>query len=312
MGTHWSVALAQPLDARHAACLTGLVQARLDDLCDQMSHWQPDSLISRINRSEPGWYALPEDFFRVMQTALDLAQSTRGTYDPTLGALSSLWGFGPTTIPLAKLPPLPESCTRAVQRSGWLHTALNHQHRALWQPGGMEFDLSSIAKGYGVDQIADLLNAQGMTDYLVEIGGELKAQGFNSRHEPWRIQIELPPINRSGQAVTPETGFPTSLRDAALATSGNYRRTYTTPEGRFCHTLDPFTGQPVQHALLSVTVVDTTCMMADALATALLVMGPERGKQYARTHHVAALFIHDPAGNDTPIEWTPEFEYRAH
>ena len=145
--------------------------------------------------------------------------------------------------------------------------------------------LSAIAKGYGVDRVAALLDTAGVEDYLVEIGGELLARGRNARGEPWRIAVERPdPAGRTVQQVV-------SLTDAALATSGDYRNFFEAEGTRYSHTIDPATGRPVTHDLASVTVLGAAAMHADAHATALLVMGVDRGLQFARTAGLAALFI---------------------
>lgn len=309
MGTEWTVTVVPELPIEQEYLLRRAIQACLDDLCDQMSHWQSDSLISRINQAETGWYALPDDFFQVLYAGLELAKATQGAYDPTLGELSNLWGFGPEHA--HSLPPAAELCSAAVMRSGWQRTELSITHQAIWQPGGLQFDLSSIAKGYAVDKIAKLLDSQAIEHYLIEIGGEVKAKGCNASEQAWRVHIELPQKNvlASANNAQPQC-FPATVSNHAMATSGNYRREYSRNGAQYCHTLDPTTGQPVHHALRSVTVIHERCVMADALATALLVMGPQAAMRYALAHDIAALFMQE---QDTggQIDWTPRFQELA-
>lgn len=306
MGTTWTVVLADRPGAGRLAMLREQVHACLDDLCNQMSHWQPDSLISRINCAEAGWYALPGDFFHVLSAAMALAESTAGAFDPTIGVLAALWGFGPGASG-TRLPPPDAACQAALAGGGWQRTQLNAQHRAVWQPGGLHFDLSSIAKGYAVDRLAQLLHAQGLHDYLVEIGGEIRAGGTGPGTRPWSVRVETPAAARQTG-----DGMMIRLENQAVATSGNYRQWRSAGGQRFGHTLDPRTGEPAAHALQAVTVLHDSAMMADALATALMVLGPEAGLAFARQHRLAAVFMCEQPGDDTGhIVWTPEFEARA-
>ncbi|MGE4370410.1 MAG: FAD:protein FMN transferase [Burkholderiaceae bacterium] len=306
MGTTWRVVLAGRPDAAQLAMLREKVLACLDDLCNQMSHWQPDSLISRINRAEAGWYAVPDDAFHVLSAAMTLAESTAGAFDPTIGELAVLWGFGPGAGG-TRLPPDEAACRIALACGGWQRTQLNPQHRAIWQPGGLHFDLSSIAKGYAVDRLTQLLHTEGLHHHLVEIGGEVRACGTNPRGSPWRVAVETPSGSQQGNA-----GMTIRLTNQAVASSGNYRQ-WRSADGRwFGHTLDPRTGRPATHTLQAVSVLHDSAMMADALATTLMVLGPEAGPAYARQRQLAAVFMCEQPDDDTGhIFWTPEFEARA-
>src|SRR5690606_1096182 len=137
----------------------------------------------------------PEQLFTVLSCALDTARRSKGTYDPTLGGLVDLWGFGP------KGPrpdgPAPSAIATALKYSGWEQTQLDHTHRGVWQPGALQFDLSSIAKGYGVDEIARVLDEYGLKHYLAELGGELRGKGLNAFNKPWQVDIEIPAANRA-------------------------------------------------------------------------------------------------------------------
>ena len=175
--------------------------------------------------------------------------------------------------------------------------ALHPAHRGVWQPGGLQFDLSSIAKGFGVDEIARVLNIQGCPHYLIELGGELAAQGLAPDGYPWRLHIDL-------------AGLPINLVNQAVATSGDYQRWFAYQGKRYAHTLDARTGQPVQHNLASVTVLHDHCVMADAWATALLCLGPEHGPAMAEKHGLAALFL-ERENEDLKAWHTTPFGHRA-
>ncbi|GLK96695.1 FAD:protein FMN transferase [Achromobacter xylosoxidans] len=281
MGTTWSARLALPrgrteAEARHA------IQAALDDVVAQMSTWEPDSDITRYNRAATGWQTLPAGFFHVLSHALALAEDSGGAYDPTVGPLVNAWGFGPHQR--AFEPPSPSAIEAARTRCGWRRVQLDAQHQAALQPGGAYLDLSSIAKGYGVDRAAMALDALGITQYLVEVGGELRARGKRPDGQPWRVAIEVPDASDDHALALP-------LRDHSIATSGDYRRHAGNGDERYAHTIDPRTGLPVRNNLASVTVLHPGCMEADALATALTVLGEEEGLAYARRHELAALFI---------------------
>lgn len=276
------------------------MQHTLDNIVDQMSTWEADSIISTLNRAEPDWYQLPPAFFHVLHQALELAAQTGGAYDPTLGRLTGLWGFGPSG-PIEN-PPTQEKIDSELALSGWHRTALNHEHKGVWQPGGLQFDLSSIAKGYGVDEIARVLDEHSIQHYLAELGGELKVRGLNPRGTRWEVDIEAP--DQKGD------NLPVLLTDCALATSGDYRRCFSHDGQRYAHTLDPRTGKPLQQTLESVSVVHPQCLMADGLATALLCLGAEKGLAYARRHRIAALFMYRHE-QGLVVELTDEFKSLA-
>ena len=288
MGTTWSVKVAAP-GAQRDALVAG-VTARLDALVDEMSAWEPASALSRFNRAAPGSdHLLSPDLCAVLAHALALARETDGAYDPTVGALAVLWGFGPDAAARAA-PPARAEIDAARARVGWRKLAFDPSTCHAWQPGGVLVDVSSLGPGYAVDQIAALLDAAGIGSYLVELGGEMRARGARPDGQPWRIAVERPG-NPAAQDVI------LALRDAALGSSGGYRSGFTHEGRRYSHTLDPRTGEPVQHALAAVTVVAETALAADALAAALLVQGPEAGFDFAQAHGVAAVFtVRDGTG----------------
>jgi len=300
MGTTWSARMALPAGVADAAA-RGAIQAALDDVVAQMSTWEADSDISRYNRAASGWQTLPAEFFHVLRHALMLAQDSGAAYDPTVGPLVNAWGFGPHQR--AFEPPSPAAVQTARDRCGWQRVPLDEDRRAAWQPGGVYLDLSSIAKGFGVDRAALALDVLGITDYLVEVGGELRARGKRPDGQPWRVAIEVPDASDDHALALP-------LKNCSIATSGDYRRHAGDGDARYAHTIDPRTGQPVRNAVASVTVLHPVCMQADALATVLTVLGDTDGLAYARRHGLAALFI--LRGEDAwRVVATPQFEALA-
>ena len=314
MGTTWSVRVAGPwqdpwpttagpASADNAqAVLTQALQATLSDIIEQMSHWESDSLLSQINHAPTGWYQVPQAFFTVVSCALEVAKATQGAYDPTVGELVALWGFGPYGQP-GNIPQA-QALQAARERAGWQRLQLNHEHRGVWQPGGLTLDFSSIAKGYGVDAMAQTLEDHGIAHYMVELGGELRVKGHNPDKQAWRLIVEAP------DAQSAQGGLPISLSNQAIATSGDYRRFFTVDGQRYAHTLNARTGWALQNNLASVSVVHPQCMVADALSTALLCMGLHEGMAYAHANHLAALFM-VREGNELAVEWTPKFEQLA-
>lgn len=271
MGTQWRVRLVLPPGCDPAGVRTAIVD-RLASLVREMSHWSAQSLLCRYNASPPGsWTALPPDFAHVMARGLHIAALTDGAFDPAMGRLVDLWGFGPH--PIAALPG--EAAVAAAHaRSGWRRLAFAPPW--LHQPGGVSLDLSGIAKGHAVDAIADLLATHGIDHALVEIGGELVGRGIRPDREPWWVDLEPPP----------DTDLPPlriALHGLAVATSGDYRRG--------AHTLDPRTGRPTTNGVVSASVIARTALAADAWATALTVLGPVEGMAHATRHAIAARIV---------------------
>src|SRR5690606_38614101 len=253
----WTTSTVQVACEEDPPQLERLVQAALQRVIAQMSSWEPDSDLSRFNRASPGtWRMLPPECLEVLSCALSFAESTQGAYDPSIGALTNLWGFGPagprTTRPAAR------EIDAARARTGWQQIKLARDERRLYQPGGIELDLSSIAKGFAVDQVGRALETRGITHYLVEIGGELRRSGCKPDGTPWWVEIE--PLEPS------QTRTLVALHELSIATSGDYRRYFERDGVRYSHTLDPRTGAPVRNDLAAVTVLAPQCMHADALA----------------------------------------------
>lgn len=285
MGTSWSVQVPRPPAGLDDAALYASITAVLAEVNERMSTYQADSELSRFNAAETtDWFPVSAELVRLADTALAVSTLTDGAFDVTVGPLVNLWGFGPE-VKAEQLPTRAE-IDAALARVGWdlLHTraeppALRKDRTDLY------VDLSAIAKGHGVDRMAQVLEDAGITDYLVEIGGELRGRGRNAEGEPWRIAIERPDAGR--RAVLRVL----ALTDLGMATSGDYRNFFELDGERYSHTIDPATGRPVDHQLASVTVLAKRCAEADAWATALLVLGPERGMTLANDRGLIALFV---------------------
>jgi thiamine biosynthesis lipoprotein len=292
MGTTWSVKLVAPPTASPAA-LTARIQNELDQVTAQMSPWAPDSDLSRFNRAAAGtWTILPSQFAQVLRAAIDVATASAGAFDPTLGALTDLWGFGPR--PFSGAPPSRAEALAAHQPDHWRQVVLEGD--ALVQPGGLTLDLNGIAKGFAVDHVAAALDRAGVRSYLVEVGGELRGTGAKPDGQPWWVELERPPIAHDGAASeNPRTLA--ALHDLSCATSGDYRRFFDHAGRRYAHTLDPASAAPTDNGVVSVTVLHPSCMLADAWATALTVLGPEAGSALATKLDLAALILsHGPNG----------------
>lgn len=287
MGTSWSVRVV----GGAAAALRPAIEDLLARLVADLSHWEPSSALCRFNRALTGsWQDLPPALAEILGVALGIAERTGGAFDPTLGALVDLWGFGPPG-PVGA-PPEPEALARARARSGWHRLRLDRAGCRALQPGGLQLDLSGIAKGYAVDRLSALLAASGRPDHLVEIGGELRGSGLKPDGQPWWVALEAPAA-RDAQVVA-------ALHGSSLATSGEYRRNFVHAGRRFGHTLGGHDSEPISNGLIAVTVLHPSCMQADAYATALLALGPQRGPALAAEMDLAARFVlsHEHGGSE--------------
>ncbi|QWT20499.1 FAD:protein FMN transferase [Bacillus sp. NP157] len=289
MGTTWSVNAVLPPKVEDAAVERG-IQAEVDRVVAQMSTYEADSDLSRFNRAPAGtWQVLPPEFYTVLRYALSLARDSGGAYDPTVGPLVNLWGFGPDKRPHDA--PDANAIAAAKARVGWARVTLDDAGHRAFQPGGVYVDLSSVAKGFGVDQVARFLDRAGVHDYLVEIGGELRAHGRKPDGTPWHVGIETPGAASGAVDNVDEIGRIVSLRDQAIATSGDYRHFFETGGKFYSHHIDPRTGYPVTHTVASVSIIADDCMHADSLGTTMTVLGPDEGMAYAKRHGVAVLFV---------------------
>ncbi|TVQ84432.1 MAG: FAD:protein FMN transferase [Chromatiaceae bacterium] len=303
MGTSYSVQIVTPPPALDAAKLQRQVNDLLEQINASMSTWRPDSELSRFNANpSTDWVAVSPDLAAVVASAQSVSVASDGAFDITVGPLVALWGFGPSADPgqTPETVPAPAAIAAARARTGFRQLAVRTDPPALRKARpDLYLDLSGIAKGHGVDRVAALLASLGLGDFLVEIGGELVGRGVNARGEPWRIAIERPdpgPTRRPLQVLP--------LNGRGLATSGDYRNFFEHDGVRYTHSIDPASGRPVAHQLASVTVVANSAELADAWATALLVLGPERGPEMARAQDLAALFLIRTEGADYRVEST--------
>lgn len=284
MGTTWTVRYVNTNQSAPAAVQT-LIQRELDLVVAQMSTWQPDSNLSLFNTAAANtWHALPDAFFQVLECALTIAAETDGAFDPTIGAVVNVWGFGPDGQRTS--PPSQAEVEAVHANTGWQKLQLDKLARRVLQPGNLYVDFSGIAKGYSVDLIARTLEAAGIDNYLVEVGGELLGAGIKPDGQPWWVALESSPsVIQAAESIV-------ALHGLAIATSGDYRRYFDYQGKHYAHTIDPRTGFPIDrtsNALVSVSVLHAECMVADALATAFTVMGTPAALAYAEQHDIAVL-----------------------
>jgi len=305
MGTGWTARLGAPLPAP-LPVLRGEIEAQLEVVNAELSTWRDDSIISRYNRAPAGTtFELPPGFAAVLSAALALARDTGGAYDPSIGPLVNLWGFGPDGT--RKTPPSPAAIAEARARVGWQRLGFEPGSRRIVQPGGLYLDLSSIAKGHGIDQVVEHLRTLGLRSAMFDIGGDLRVIGQRPDGQPWQIGIERPVEGR--REVHGVVAMPT---DQALATSGSYRSFFRDGGRRYPHLIDPRIAAPVAHRLVSASVLHATCTEADGLATALSVIGPEEGMAFARERGLAVLLLvaddsENPAAERVVEYTTPAF-----
>jgi thiamine biosynthesis lipoprotein len=283
MGTTWSVRYVGSAASRQT--LSRAIPLALGRVITQMSPWEEHSDISRFNRRPANeWQALPPELFKVMASALRVARESDGAYDPTLGALIDLWGFGPSGPRTA--PPTSEAIAEHHHARGSQQLDLDTGGRRMRGAGGGSIDLCGIAKGFAVDLVAETLHEHGIHHALVEIGGELRGHGVKPDDSPWWVEIDWP----ARAAAGPTPPMLVALHDLAIATSG-CERGFTHGARHFSHTLDPRTGWPIANGMITATVLHRSCMEADAYATALMVLGPDAAIDFAIAHSLAALIL---------------------
>lgn len=281
MGVTWSLRARAPAGVGDAA-LSAAVQGVCDAVVAQMSTWEPDSDISRYNRAAAGrWVEAPEHLMTVLRAAMDVAELSGGAFDPTVGPIVDLWGFGPAGAVAAE--PAPDALRATA--IGWRGVRIDAEHRRIYQPGGLALDLSAIAKGFAVDLAGAALEMLGVRDYLLEIGGELKGGGVKGDGEPWWVEIEPPP-----ESDLAEPPILVALHGLSIATSGDWRRTWSAGGRRYSHTVDPAIRAPVDGGVAAVSVLHAACMQADALCTVLTVLGPG-AEDFARRYGIAAQIV---------------------
>lgn len=289
MGTFWSVRAVLPATLSLATRVND-IQSVLDLVDGQMSTYKPTSALSRFNAAPAGtWHVLPAECFTVVRHALQVARDSQGAYDPTIGPLVNLWGFGPDAS--RRAPPSAEAIQAARERTGWSRITLDEVTHSVYQPGGIYLDLSSVAKGYSVDLLGRHLDAMDIDAWLVDVGGEMKGKGRKPDGSPWRIGIERPGAAAGAVQHMDQLSQVVCLTGRAIATSGDYRRRFEVDGVTYSHHIDPRTGWPVPHSVASVSVLADEAMHADPLGTLMTVLGPERGMAYAKERGLAVMFI---------------------
>jgi thiamine biosynthesis lipoprotein len=279
MGSRWSVLIDDyGADPR----LQARFQSAVDEVEAQMSTWKPDSALMRLNAAPlDTWVPLPDRLMTVLDAGLAISRQTGGAFELNVGDAVRAWGFGPDAIDLGAI--------RAASGAGRVPAsealALDQVNGRARKSAPVALDLSGIAKGYGVDRLAETAAQLGLTHALCTIDGEVRAIGTRRTGRPWAVGIEMPDDTAAGQHSV------LALEDMAVATSGDYRHFVTVGTTRLSHTIDPRRGAPLVTSPASVTVLSRSCMLADAMATALMVMGDGLGPNFATDHAISVLFL---------------------
>jgi len=260
------------------------IHGLLKDINMKMSTWISDSEISLFNKADRDkWVGISGETALVLSAALKISDLTSGSFDITIGPLINLWGFGPDRRPVRV--PSEEDIKTAKEITGYKKLSLRSSPpSAKKEASELYCDLSGIAKGYGVDSVAVFLDSKGFYNYLVEIGGEISVRGNNGKGEEWRLGVLSPDGLNSIKKII-------KIGDKAMATSGDYHNYFEKKGVRYSHIIDPETGRPIAHKLVSVTVIMDNCMEADALATGITVMGPEKGYEFAVKNSIPIYMI---------------------
>lgn len=304
MGTSYTVELATPIDDALRTRLADLIEVELAAINLAMSTYDPRSELSQFNsREDLHWAPASQGLLQVLDSASRISASSQGAFDVTVGPLVDLWGFGPQ-YGLRRVPD-DEVIERVRESVGYRHVQIDPSAGAIRKRHGRtQIDLSAIAKGYGVDRVAMILDREGVRDYLVEIGGELRAKG-TAMGRPWQVGIERPVEGRHvvGEIV--------ALENRAIATSGTSENFFEQDGHHYPHIIDPKTGRPVECPPLAVSVVADTTMEADAWATAMVVLGTERGYALAQARGLPVLFV-TASGPTFDVRVTDAFRSHLH
>ena len=283
MGTWYHIKVVKAAERVSTGELRELTEEALRQVNQMMSTYIPDSELMRLNDSPLNtWIDVSEPLFTVLTTSAEVSRLSDGAFDITVGPLVNLWGFGPQK---SSEPPSAQAVAKAMQEIGFGHIELRSDPMQVRRLKDVTLDLSAVAKGYGADYLARIYRDRQLQNFMIEIGGELYLSGHNPEGKPWRIGIEAPTLAQSGAIQAIEA------TDVGMATSGDYRNYYEVDGKRISHTIDPSTGYPIEHNLASVTVIAETSARADALATALNVLGAEEGHALAQREGIAAYFI---------------------
>ena len=286
MGTFWRVSVMN-LDKTRTEELRGKIQAQLDADDQLLSTYKNDSALMRFNLStSTSLWPVSEAMADIVTESIRVGYKTNGAMDVTVGPLVNLWGFGPARQPVKT--PDPQQIAAAKARTGLQHlTVINHADRQYLQKDipDLFVDLSTVGEGYAADHLARLMEQEGISRYLVSVGGALVSRGMNADGQPWRVAIQKPTDRENAvQAIVDINGH-------GISTSGSYRNYYELDGKRISHVIDPQTGRPIDHKLVSVTVIAPTALEADGWDTGLMVLGPERAQEVVRKQGLAVYMI---------------------
>ncbi|EKO3383788.1 FAD:protein FMN transferase [Vibrio fluvialis] len=283
MGTSYNIKYLQQDGLRSSDDLHKEIDRLLEEVNDQMSTYRKDSELSRFNQYQGiDPFEVSNQTATVVKEAIRLNGLTEGALDVTVGPLVNLWGFGPEARP--EVVPTDAELAERKANTGIHHLSVDGNKLSKDLPH-LYVDLSTIAKGWGVDVVANYIESQGIHNYMVEVGGEIRLKGLNRDGVPWRIAVEKPTVDERSIQEIIEPG------DMAIATSGDYRNYFERDGVRYSHIINPQTGRPIHNRVVSVTVLDKSCMTADGLATGLMVLGDEKGIEIAEQNHIPVFMI---------------------
>ncbi len=288
MGTQWNITIVDNnVNFDYLAIKREIIQ-ELDSIENIMSHYRPRSELSQIN-SYPagGWYSISPKLYEVLELSRNISEKTFGAFDVTLGGLVNEWGFGNTKNSIEQLPDT-KKLKALLAETGWhrYHLEYDAGLPRFGKTSDFKLDLSAVAKGYAVDDIAKLLKAKGIENYLVDIGGEIKVSGYNVNKEEWVIAVEKPQagsINTVQQLI--------KLTNKSIATSGNYRNFQKIEGKNYAHIINNRNGKPSTNSVLSATVISNSTAKADAWATALMNMSPKAGLAFANIENLPIMLV---------------------
>ncbi|MGV3345996.1 FAD:protein FMN transferase ApbE [Enterobacteriaceae bacterium LUAb1] len=286
MGTVWRVSLAG-VESSRAAALRRQIQQQLDSDDHELSTWKSDSVLSRFNQYH-GTEEQPvsENMADIIIQSLRIGQKTDGAMDITIGKLVNLWGFGPQKVP--QVMPTAAQIDIARAQTGLQHLKVVQKWDGQWLQKDLPdlyVDLSTVGEGFATDHLANLMEHEGITHYLVSVGGAVLTRGTHGPGHPWRVAIQKPTDRENAVQVRVD------LQGHGISTSGSYRNYYERDGKRLSHVIDPHTGRPIEHSLVSATVIATTALEADGWDTGLMVLGSEKAKALALKEHLAVYLI---------------------
>ena len=302
MGTYWIVKI-HSTSLLETEKIQTAIQAELDDVNAKMSTYLPDSELSRFNdHARTDIFPLSEKTRTVITAAQQISKESRGAFDISIKPLINLWGFGSKP---AENPPSEADIALAMGSIGYekIHVGDQGVKKDIID---LQIDVSAIAKGYAVDQVAEILNSLGHTQYMVDVGGEIRAKGKSTKKSAWKIGIETPDAERGTYTDI------IALQDISIATSGDYRNFYEQDGKRISHTIDARTGLPITHRLASVSVLHSSAMMADGWATALNVLGPTEAMNIAQERNLPVMLIEREENGEHIVRYSSQFDkYRV-